>query len=78
MAHDDLTSQLKRLFIGMADQEIRTGKDFLYDGGKLHADEVADLIRKGRDCERLALARAVRLVLCHQVMVYRGRTAVFD
>jgi len=24
------------------------------------------------------LARAVRLVLCHQVMVYRGRTAVFD
>jgi formyltetrahydrofolate hydrolase len=24
------------------------------------------------------LAQAVRLVLCHQVMVYRGRTAVFD
>lgn len=44
MAHDDLTSQLKRLFIGMADQEIRAGKDFLYDGGKLHADEVADLM----------------------------------
>jgi formyltetrahydrofolate deformylase len=43
-----------------------------------HRDEVEDLIRKGRDCERLALARAVRLVLCHQVMVYRGRTAVFD
>ncbi len=43
-----------------------------------HRDEVQDLIRKGRDCERLALARAVRLVLCHQVMVYRGRTAVFD
>jgi len=43
-----------------------------------HRDEVEDLIRKGRDCERLALARAVRLELCHQVMVYRGRTAVFD
>ena len=43
-----------------------------------HRDEVEDLIRKGRDCERLALAQAVRLVLCHQVMVYRGRTAVFD
>jgi formyltetrahydrofolate deformylase len=43
-----------------------------------HRDEVDDLIRKGRDCERLALARALRLHLCRQVMVYRGRTAVFD
>jgi len=43
-----------------------------------HRDEVEDLIRKGRDCERLALARAVRLHLKRQVMVYRGRTAVFD
>ena len=42
-----------------------------------HRDEVEDLIRKGRDCERLALARAVRLYLRRQVMVYRGRTAVF-
>ena len=42
-----------------------------------HRDEVEDLIRKGRDTERLALARAVRLHLCRQVMVYRGRTAVF-
>jgi formyltetrahydrofolate deformylase len=43
-----------------------------------HRDEVDDLIRKGRDTERLALARAVRLHLKHQVMVYRGRTAVFE
>ena len=42
-----------------------------------HRDEVEDLIRKGRDTERLALARAVRLHLRRQVMVYRGRTAVF-
>ena len=42
-----------------------------------HRDEVQDLIRKGRDTERLALARALRLHLCRQVMVYRGRTAVF-
>ena len=42
-----------------------------------HRDEVDDLIRKGRDTERLALARAVRLHLRRQVMVYRGRTAVF-
>jgi formyltetrahydrofolate deformylase len=57
------------------------------DGGQIiaqstvavsHRDEVGDLIRKGRDTERLALARAVRLHLTRQVMVYRGRTAVFD
>ena len=42
-----------------------------------HRDEVEDLIRKGRDTERLALARALRMHLRRQVMVYRGRTAVF-
>ena len=42
-----------------------------------HRDEVADLIRKGRDLERITLANALRLHLCRQVMVYRGRTAVF-
>jgi len=43
-----------------------------------HRDEVEDLIRKGRDTERLALARAVRLHIKRQVIVYRGRTAVFE
>ncbi len=42
-----------------------------------HRDEVDDLIRKGRDTERLALSRALRLHLRRQVMVYGGRTAVF-
>ena len=42
-----------------------------------HRDEVKDLIRIGRDTERMALARAIRLHLRRQVMVYRGRTAVF-
>ncbi len=42
-----------------------------------HRDEVSDLIRKGRDLERVALARAIRLHLKRQVIVYRGRTAVF-
>ena len=44
---------------------------------RTEGDEVEDLIRKGRDTERLALARALRLHLRRQVMVYRGRTAVF-
>ena len=43
-----------------------------------HRDEVEDLIRKGRDTERLALARAVRLHLKRQVMVYLGSTEVFE
>ena len=42
-----------------------------------HRDEVEDLIRKGRDTERLALAMALLLHLCRQVMVYRCRMAVF-
>ena len=42
-----------------------------------HRDEVSDLIRKGRDLERVALARALSLHLKRQVIVYRGRTAVF-
>ena len=43
-----------------------------------HRDEGADLIRKGRDIERIALARAVRLHLNHQIFVYDSKTAVFD
>lgn len=43
-----------------------------------HRDEVEDLVRIGRDAERLAMARALRLVLRRQVMVYGRRTAVFD
>ena len=43
-----------------------------------HRDEISDLIRKGRDIERIALARAVRLHLNHQVFVYNSKTAVFD
>ncbi len=43
-----------------------------------HRDEIDDLIRKGRDIERIALARAVRLHLNHQIFVYDSKTAVFD
>ena len=43
-----------------------------------HRDEVDDLVRKGRDIERVALARAVRMHLNHQIFVYDSKTAVFD
>lgn len=42
-----------------------------------HRDNVADLIRKGKDLERVVLARAVRRHLRHQVLVYGNRTVVF-
>ncbi len=42
-----------------------------------HRDEVADLIRKGKDLERMVLARAVRLHLQNRVLVYGDRTVVF-
>ncbi len=42
-----------------------------------HRDNISDLIRKGKDLERVVLARAVRLHLRHQVLVYGNRTVVF-
>jgi formyltetrahydrofolate deformylase len=43
-----------------------------------HRDSVHDLIRKGKDLERLVLARAVRLHLQNRVLVYGNRTVVFE
>jgi formyltetrahydrofolate deformylase len=43
-----------------------------------HRDEVDDLIRKGRDLEKVVLARAVRLHLEDRVLVYGNKTVVFD
>jgi formyltetrahydrofolate deformylase len=42
-----------------------------------HRDSVADLVRKGKDLERMVLARAVRSHLQHRVLVYGNRTVVF-
>jgi formyltetrahydrofolate deformylase len=43
-----------------------------------HRDSVDDLIRKGRDLEKVVLARAVHQHLEHRVLVYQNRTVVFD
>ncbi|GIU80463.1 MAG: formyltetrahydrofolate deformylase [Bryobacteraceae bacterium] len=42
-----------------------------------HRDQLADMIEKGRDAERLALARAVRWHLEHRVLLDGRRTVVF-
>ncbi len=43
-----------------------------------HRDTLEDLVRKGRDLERLVLARAVRLHLDGRVMPCGTKTVVFD
>ena len=43
-----------------------------------HRDSVDDLVKKGRDLERVVLARAVDLHLNHRVLVYGNKTVVFD
>ncbi len=42
-----------------------------------HRDPLADLISKGRDLERVVLARAVRLHLENRVAVCGNKTVVF-
>ena len=42
-----------------------------------HRDTIAELIRKGKDLERMVLSRAVRLHLQNRVLVYDNKTVVF-
>lgn len=42
-----------------------------------HRDTVEEMLRKGRDLERLVLSRAVRWHLEHRVLVYQNKTVVF-
>ena len=42
-----------------------------------HRDEVEDLIRKGRDLEKVVLSRAVRWHVENRVLVYGNKTVVF-
>ncbi|MGM0578948.1 MAG: formyltetrahydrofolate deformylase [Myxococcota bacterium] len=43
-----------------------------------HRDSVDELVRKGRDLERVVLARAVRKHLEHKILCYDNRTVIFD
>ncbi len=43
-----------------------------------HRDSLEDFIRKGKDIEKVVLARAVKWHLEHKVLVYDNRTVVFD
>ncbi len=43
-----------------------------------HRHDVDDLVRLGRDLEKLVLARALRSHLEHRVLAYANKTVVFD
>lgn len=43
-----------------------------------HRNDVEELIRKGRDLEKLVLAQAVRWQLENRILVYGNKTVVFD
>jgi formyltetrahydrofolate deformylase len=40
-------------------------------------DDVEDMVRKGRDLEKVVLSRAVRWHLENRVLVYQNKTVVF-
>jgi formyltetrahydrofolate deformylase len=43
-----------------------------------HRDTVADLVKKGRDLEKVVLARAVDLHLANRIVVLGNKTVIFD
>ena len=43
-----------------------------------HRDSVDDIVMKGKDLERVVLARAVRLHLENRILVYGSKTVVFE
>ena len=59
-------------------EDLDAGPIIEQDTGRVsHRDEVGDLVRIGRDLERLVLARAVRAHLEDRVLVDGERTVVF-
>ena len=62
-----------------ATTDLDEGPIIEQDGAKVsHRDTVDDMIRKGRDLEKVVLARAVRMHLLHRVLVYENKTVVFE
>jgi len=60
-------------------QELDAGPIIVQDVAHVsHKDEVPDLIRKGKDLEKMVLSAAIWNHLQHKVLVYANRTVVFD
>lgn len=64
---------------GRASKAVTTMVRWRQDVARItHRDDVAAMVRKGRDLERLVLARAVRWVLQDRVLVHFNKTVVFE
>lgn len=62
-----------------ATRDLDEGPIIHQDVGRVnHRHGVEDLVRKGRDLERIVLAQAVRWHLENRVLVYGNKTVVFD
>jgi formyltetrahydrofolate deformylase len=62
-----------------ATPELDQGPIIVQDVARVsHRDSVDDLVRMGRDLEKVVLARAVELHLRRRLIVYGNKTAVFD
>lgn len=43
-----------------------------------HKDSVRDMVRKGKDLEKVVLSQAIWLAIQHKVLPYRNRTVIFE
>lgn len=43
-----------------------------------HKDTVADLVKKGRDLEKIVLSRAVEKHIQRKILTYKNKTVVFS
>ena len=61
------------------DVELDRGPIIEQDVARIsHRDQVAEIVRKGSNLERVVLSRAVRLHIEHRVLVFRNKTILFD
>ncbi|HVR71587.1 MAG TPA: ACT domain-containing protein [Vicinamibacteria bacterium] len=76
---DQHTDTEQGVFLQRVEWELDQGPIIEQDVARVsHRDSVEDLLRKGRDLEKVVLARAVDLHLRHGVLVYGNKTVVFD
>jgi len=60
-------------------EELDAGPIIEQDVTKItHRDSVQDMIRKGRDMEKIVLSRAIHAHLNRKIMVYKNKTIVFS
>jgi len=60
-------------------QDLDEGPIIEQDVGRVsHRDSVKDLVRKGKDLEKIVLARAVYQHVERRVLVYGNKTVIFD